>query len=524
MIIRLSISMKILDCTLRDGGYINDWNFSNQQTLDIINALEKSNIDTIECGYLNTLKGKQFNSTLFNSLSTVDALLSNFNRNIEKVIMINYGDYDVDLLPQKNIGSIDGIRLAFHKQDIQNVLHTAAKIIDLGYKLYFQPMVTKNYSLSEFRSLIAKANRLNIYAFYIVDSFGSMTLNEFQNYMLEADKHLNNGITLGYHSHNNMQLAFSNAINMCTANLNRDIIVDASIYGVGRGAGNLNTELIADYLNTSADKNYEILPLLEVIDEFLNSLIKEKPWGFSPAQYLSASFDCHPNYASYLINKNTNHIVGVRKVLEKLPENKKSSYDKEFIEQLYIEYLMEVKTAIKGDWNINKKKVLLIASGESVKENYNLIKTKIDSHDYITIALNHQPKFFCDYYFFSNQKRFDEFNNIVPMSKTIITSNIKSNIDLDFVLDFNSLVFVNNNFVSNVTIVCLNYLISKNINRVEIAGLDGYKVDRYNYSYVETSVIYDNKELIEQNKIIQNSLDSLQKEVDILFVTPTIFK
>lgn len=96
-------------------------------------------------------------------------------------------------------------------------------------------------------------------------------------------------------------------------NLRRDIIIDASIYGIGRGAGNLNTELIADFVNKSYSTHYDTLPLLEVIDEFLNSLMKSNPWGFTPAQFLSATYNCHPNYATYLINKNTNYIVGIKR-------------------------------------------------------------------------------------------------------------------------------------------------------------------------------------------------------------------
>ena len=130
-------------------------------------------------------------------------------------------------------------------------------------------MVTKNYSDLEFLSMIEKINKLNPYAFYIVDSFGSMTLDEFHKYLILTNNNLNINISLGYHSHNNMQLAFSNAISMCNMNLKRDIILDSSIYGIGRGAGNLNSELMADFLNKTYSKNYNILPLLEIIDELL---------------------------------------------------------------------------------------------------------------------------------------------------------------------------------------------------------------------------------------------------------------
>jgi len=517
--------IKILDCTLRDGGYINDWNFTNSQINNIINSLENSNIDILECGYLNDKKGQESNSTLFSNTIVIDNILKDTNQKCQKVVMINLGDYNISNLLNRKDTLIDGIRLAFHKKDLELALTYSKEIIDLGYKVYFQPMVTKNYSDLEFLSLIQKVNKLDIYSFYIVDSFGSMTLEEFQRYMILTDNNLNKDISLGYHSHNNMQLAFSNAINMCNMNIKRDIIIDASIYGIGRGAGNLNTELITDYLNNTYNISYNILPLLEIIDTFLNSLMQKNPWGFSPAQYLSASFDCHPNYATYLINKNTNHIVGVKRVLEALPENNKTSFNKTLIEKLYREFLLEAKTSIKNSLKIpNNKKVLLIASGKSINEYYNLIKNKIDSDEYITIALNHKANFECDYYFFSNQKRFDEFKNILPINKVIITSNLISDMDVNIVLDIKSLVYIDDMFITNVAIVFINYLISKNIEKVEVGGLDGYKINESNYNYDETTVITDSQVLEEQNTILTNGLNKLAQRIIIEFITPSIFK
>ena len=297
------MKIKILDCTLRDGGYINDWNFKDYQIIKILNSLKNSNIDVVECGYLDNKKSKMQDSTLFPNMQVLDNFLKSSKSDALKVVMINHGDYDVKNLPYKNLTNIDGIRLAFHKEKLDSVLKEANHIINLGYKLYFQPMVTKTYTDLEFLSMVQKVNELMPYSFYIVDSFGSMSLDEFRKYLILADSNLHKEIALGYHSHNNMQLAFSNAVSMCGINLKREIIIDASIYGIGRGAGNLNTELMTDYLNNALGKSYDILPLLEIIDEFLSSLMKKNPWGFSPAQYLSAVFNCHPSYSTYLINK-----------------------------------------------------------------------------------------------------------------------------------------------------------------------------------------------------------------------------
>ncbi len=521
-----NIRIKVLDCTLRDGGYMNNWKFSNEQIHKIIDALVSSNVDIIECGYLDDKKGTSFDSTLFESINVFDNLLNKRNEAIEcqKVLMINYGDYDVKKLISKSKTSIDGIRLAFHKDKLDEVLVVGAKIIELGYKLYFQPMVTKNYSDLEFLSMIKKVNKLKPYAFYIVDSFGSMTLDEFNKYLVLVQSNLDKNIALGYHSHNNMQLAFSNAIDMCNANLKRDIFIDSSIYGIGRGAGNLNTELIIDYLNKEFQSNYNTLPLLEIIDEYLSSLMDQNPWGFSPAQFLSASYNCHPNYASFLINQNTNHIVSIQKILNKLPNDKKNSFNKDLIKKLYEEFILEPKTSL-NEWaelDVNKH-ITLIASGSSVLKHKEEIKKYISDKNSITIGLNHKSDIECDYYFFTNQKRYDEFIEKIDYTKVVITNNIRTKINSHKVLDFANIAYINGKLVVNVALVCINLLRLKGVNTLSIAGMDGYAKGVVNYEYEETSYINDIDTLNEQNKLISENLNFFKTKIDINFLTQSIF-
>ena len=518
------MNIKILDCTLRDGGYINNWEFSQPQISKIVNALEKSKIDIIELGYLNDKKGNSINSTLFDSVFSVDRALSSLAPTVQKVVMIDLFSFDIDKLPLQSNTKINGIRLAFHKKDINDAMVAAEKIIDLGYQLFFQPMVTKNYINDEFRDLIIRANRLNIHAFYVVDSFGSMTLDEFQHYISLAHGHLNPSIVLGYHSHNNMQLAFSNAIDLCISSIDREVILDSSIYGMGRGAGNLNTELIIDYLNTTSKYKYEVMPLLGVIDEILAYYFKKNSWGFSPTQYLSASLDCHPNYASYLVNKKTTHIVDIRQILDKIPLEKRNSFNKQIADNLYKEYLLTDKSKAKGQLNISSdKKILLVASGGSVNDSLALIKGKVASDNYVVVALNHKPQFNCDYYFFSNQQRFDEFTDELPLEKQVITTNVSSEALTGAVISLKDIAYVEKNFVTNVAILMINYLILNRIKKVEIAGLDGYQIGKNNYAYDETSMVSNENLFEELNEIVNDSLLKLKDAINIELITPSVY-
>jgi 3-deoxy-D-manno-octulosonate cytidylyltransferase len=519
------MNIKILDCTLRDGGYINNWRFSQFQISKIISALEKSNIDIIELGYLDDKKGNSINSTLFDSVISVDKALGELAQTVQKVVMIDLFGFDIEKLPLQSNTKINGIRLAFHKKDSNNALAAAKKIIDLGYQLFFQPMVTKNYDDNEFTTLIKKANALNVYAFYVVDSFGSMALGEFQKYINLADNNLNKGVKLGYHSHNNMQLAFSNAIDLCTSNIDRGVILDSSIYGMGRGAGNLNTELIADYLNTINKYKYEVISLLEVIDGILVYYFKKHSWGFSPAQYLSASLDCHPNYASYLVNKKTTHITDIRQILDKIPLERKNFFDKQIVDDLYQVFLLTEKSKPRGWLNISSdKKILLVASGSSVNDSLTLIKDKVVSDNYVVVALNHKPQFSCDYYFFSNQQRFDEFTHELPLEKQVITTNIRSEILIGTVISLKDISYVEKNFVTNVAILMINYLILNSIKKVEIAGLDGYKIGINNYSYDETSIVVNEDLFKELNEATRDSLLQLKNCINIELITPSVYR
>ncbi|MDD6056226.1 MAG: aldolase catalytic domain-containing protein [Helicobacteraceae bacterium] len=514
------MKISILDCTLRDGGYINNWDFAPQHINRILTSLNAAKIDIIELGYL---KDSATFGTLFQSINALESYAS-ILKTAKKVAMINLGDFNIKSL-EKNKNIIDGIRLAFHKKDLKIALESAAFIKNLGYKLFLQPMVSKSYSDIEFLQLVQSANKLKPHAFYIVDSFGSMGLKEFSHYLDMVENNLHSSIKIGYHSHNNMQLAFCNAIKMCESNLSHDILLDSSIYGIGRGAGNLNTELIADFLNKEYKKGYKTFYLLEIIDELLENLMRTKRWGFSPAQYLSAKLNCHPNYATYLLNQNNYHLTSSAKILEKIPLNKRINYDKALIDRLYKEFVLNVESQIKGDIDLSDKEIFLIASGASVAEFKDRILKQIkDSKNPCVISLNHDskqiPANFC---FFSNQKRFDAFCDSTSPHKLIITSNIKAKIPLNCVLDLSLYAFLDNELITSVINIILNVLKTKGIKAVKIAGLDGFSLDKPNYSYEENDCNIDLNAMQQSNKLTQKIINSFKTQMELEFITPSVF-
>jgi 3-deoxy-D-manno-octulosonate cytidylyltransferase len=191
---------------------------------------------------------------------------------------------------------------------------------------------------------------------------------------------------------------------------------------------------------------------------------------------------------------------------------------------LYRQFLLKNKSNAQGKISIPAdKQVLLIASGHSVVDNFEVIKQKVESGNYFVIALNHKPQFDCDYYFFSNQQRFDEFKGKLPIKRQIITTNIKDNQKIDTILELKEIAYIEESFVTNIAILMINYLVSQNVERVEVAGLDGYQVGKNNYSYDETSVIINDDLFSDLNQAVAVSLKELEKSISIKLITPSVY-
>lgn len=517
--------VSLLDCTLRDGGYITNWQFSDKHQLSVIQSLIDANIEIVEVGYLNQAKGLDADSTLFPSMKSIDATLGELKseRSSRFVVMINLGDYDVNLLPDATETNVSGIRLAFHKKQIPEAYEEAKIICAKGYELYVQPMVSVGYEDSEMLRLVELFDKLPIYAFYIVDSFGSMTREQFKRLFFLIDNNLREGIVLGYHGHNNMQLAYSHAMDMVEMVSHRNIAIDASVYGMGRGAGNLNTEVFIDFLNKSYGASYKINPLLEIIDNYLESIYSKNCWGFSMGHYLSALYDAHPNYGSYLLNKKTLPVIAIESLLSNIENSEKHTFNEQHILELYIEFQRRYQQQSPFPGNLLEGKTpLLIASGSSLSLHLDRVKRLSLNDDIITIALNHTPDINVDYYFFSNQKRYLEFIKEIDPGKLIVGSNIELHTKHKDVysINYNECSSIS----ENVTSLMLHYFQGIRAKKVLIAGLDGFTSADENYYYEEADQPYDKQELINRDDEISRFVTYYSNKLRIRFITPSIFE
>ena len=335
-------AISLLDCTLRDGGIVLNFDYGLPRMQSIKSTLEKSGVDYIECGYIDEKKGSPEGRTCFdNEVSIEKTLLTSGKKpGVKYLAMIDYGTFDVTKLHERSDKGIDGIRLAFHKEHWKESIEWGKTILEKGYDLFIQPMVTKRYSDEEYCQLIQICNEELAAAkgFYVVDSFGQMDSAMLTHFLELADANVSPNLLLGFHAHNNRQLAFSNAKTFLAFPMHHDRMLDASIMGMGKGAGNLCTELIEEVLNTEG-KNYDSTVLYDAISEYFAEQQKKTPWGYSLDYYLSSLYSCTPSYIKIFTADERVTTDILIEMLKNMPEEKKAACDRKFAAEYLAEFI-----------------------------------------------------------------------------------------------------------------------------------------------------------------------------------------
>lgn len=515
----------ILDCTLRDGGYCNEWRFGFDNSRKIIDGLVDANVEVIECGFITNKVEYDPDVTKFNTFGQIASIIPQKREGKLFVAMMNYGEYDIENIPDFDGSSIDGIRIAFHKKDLDESLEICKRIKEKGYLVFVQPMVSLSYTDEEFLSMIRRVNEFEPYAFYIVDSFGMMKEKDLTRLFYLVEHNLKDTIWIGFHSHNNMQLAYSNAQKLTIIRTNRSLIIDASIFGMGRGAGNLNTELFVEYLNENASKNYDLKPLLFIIDKILSVFYQRNYWGYSLPNYISAAHNAHPSYAAYLDAKKTLTFEDMNEIFATMDDDKKVSYDKSYIEDLYLKYQEKgrIQEAHINDFakKVFGKTVLVIAPGQSsVAEREKIIECS-KNENVVTISINYDyDNNITDFIFLSNQRRYRD----LPASKrakSIVTSNIPA-VDVYLQVRYKDLLTRIDAVEDNAGLMLIKFLINQGVKKVFIAGMDGYAPNSDDNYADQKMSFYTKKETAEKkNSGMTAVLKEYAKLIDIeLLTTP----
>ena len=527
--------IELLDCTLRDGGYVNDWEFGHDNLVILFERLVSSEVDYIEIGFMDDRREYDEDRSIAPGSEAMNRLYAGLDKKNAFVVgMIDYGTCDISLIQPQKETIMDGIRVIFKKQKMYDAIAYMKQIKALGYKVFCQAVSITSYNDEELEELIGLVNDLDPYAFSLVDTYGLLHKEQLMHYYNFANIHLNEDIRLGYHAHNNFQLAFANCVELIeTADDSRTILVDGTLYGMGKSAGNAPIELLANYMNSHLDKHYHVNQLLEAIDVTVMDIYKRIPWGYNMKFFVSASNDCHPNYVTYLMDKKKLSMSSINHILGKLEGEKKLLYDQDYIESLYIQYQnRECDDAVDFDALkklLTDKKILMLAPGKRIYSEKEKVDSYIAKNAPVVISINFIPEEYpVDYAFLSNSKRYVAQATKISKKdvKLIATSNVtKAEGHFDFVFSYSKLLDEEALIVDNPMIMLIKLLNDMGVESIALAGFDGYeKTALPNYINANMEHTFSKELAMEINEDVRKGLSKIDLKCHLLYVTKSLYE
>ncbi len=282
---------KVIDCTIRDGGLVNNWNFSIEFVRNLYESLNQAGIEYMEIGYKNApgVVGEEGNGPWRFCLEDLLTKTIPVKKCTKLSVMVDIGKFTLDDIPLAHDSLIDMIRVACYSSQIEEA-NTAINVLhEKGYDTCLNIMAVSSVDQMELKQTLKKVQHCPVDVVYIVDSFGSLYMEEIRR-LTEFYKRMLPNKHIGIHAHNNMQLAFANTI---TAERAGCSFLDSTVYGMGRAAGNCPTELLIGYLQPK----YDIKPVLKVIEESLIPLREQMEWGYLIPFTISGQMNEHPREA-----------------------------------------------------------------------------------------------------------------------------------------------------------------------------------------------------------------------------------
>ena len=533
-------NVRVLDCTLRDGGRIINCAFPNDEIKEIAKRLSDAKIDIIEMGFLRDWKKVEYkgNSTFFTDVDQIRPFINKKdNKNTIYAAFVDYGMFDIDSLKPFDGMSIDAIRFGFTKknydEEYEEVVRWARLIKDRGYKLFVQGVNSLNYSDLELLKVVQMVNDIHPYSFGMVDTYGAMYMDDVDRIYGLIDHNMTSDICINFHSHNNYQLsfAFAQEVIKLGGTSNRQIIIDGTLGGMGKVAGNLNTELIVDFLVRKKHYDYEFEDILDMLDDFIYKYSLDHKWGYSTPAMMAGIYKSHPNNIIYLTEKFRLETKDIGNLLSMIDPATRQRYDYDNIERLYIEY---VSAKVDDREEIEKlrkviggREVVVLVPGNSL----NTYRAEIDQYlkrdKIFVISVNFIADEPLAYAFFGNQKRYNKLAAKRVGREVIVSSNVKTD-STDRVVNYHSIINRGYKYFENSTIMLLNLLRRLDVKKISIAGFDGFELDK-ECNYSDDSFQNDRHiaEFDELNRELSLMFGDFAKTMEgsceIKFITPSRF-
>lgn len=428
--------VKILDCTIRDGGHLNGWCFTKECVKASYYAAAKAGADIFEIGYRFENPKPEWGEF---AKCEDDFLLSFIEKNDKcKIsVMVDAGKCSLDkfqkCIPSKTL--IDIVRVATYPQKLDIAFELAEGLKQKGYEVIMNFMAISEYKKEHFDKIKNWKNKKVLTAVCFADSFGAFIPNDVKYY---GDKLRSLGFkNICFHSHNNLQLAFANSLKAIEDGF---YCIDASIYGMGRGSGNLPAEIITGYLNKTGEEKYSPVAYIDVIERFYLEHSRKTPWGYRIQSLIGGLNNIHPYYVNELFDKKCftiNEIwtaAGLIKQyapisfntdeLNAVLSDKFVNYDDVKIKNK-VHILPEKDAFIQGKVefkNIHKgRSFLIITSGNFTIDEKEKIEQLIKEKNCVVIGTDYlNNQYNPDYYCFINRKRFLKYITSVDENSTIL--------------------------------------------------------------------------------------------------------
>lgn len=537
--------IKLLDCTLRDGGYLNDWEFGNSNIVNIFERLVSAEMDIIETGFIDERRTYDPNRSIFPDTESIGRTYGKLSKGKSLIVgMIDFGTCGIEHIQPQAECYLDGIRVIFKKHRMDEAIAFCRQIKDLGYKVFVQAVSITSYNDDELKRLTGLVNELEPYAFSLVDTYGLLHKGQLMHYFNFACEHLKESITIGYHAHNNFQLAYANCIELLdNPPKNRPMVVDGTLYGMGKSAGNTPIELLVMYMNEHYGTHYHNSQIMEAIEVTMLDIGRQMSWGYSFKFFLSASHDCHPNYVSYLSDLGKLSVRSIGEILDQIEPDRKLMYDADYIRDLYLEYQKnhcddtEAKTQLKNE--LAGRDIIILGPGQNVYKQRDRVERYIESlidggkrrSDIALISINFIPAGYdVNYVFMSNAKRYVQLcsalNEQKEKSRLIATSNITRTLgEFDYTLNYSELLDEEALMPDNPMIMMLKLLKDYEPAGIALAGFDGYKETSLpNYVNPNMEYTMSKEQAASINNDAKKGIEKLGMSRKIKFITESMYE
>lgn len=299
--------IKVLDCTVRDGGLMNKWQFEDGFVKAVYDACIESGIDYMEIGYKSSETAfcrKEVGAWRFcDEKDIINIIGDNKGTGLKLSAMADIGRIEYEDIPEKQDSVLDMIRVACYIHQVDKAIALAEHCMNKGYEATINLMAVSKAIDIDLDEALADIARSKVPVFYLVDSYGSMYCEQIEFLVDKYQKALPDK-TIGIHAHNNMQLAMSNTITGIIKNCN---MLDATFLGIGRGAGNCPMEILLSFLK---NPKFDLNPVYKLIQDYMLPLQEKIKWGYHIPYLITGNMNEHPRSAmKWLDSDNSSDLV-----------------------------------------------------------------------------------------------------------------------------------------------------------------------------------------------------------------------